>query len=53
MIALMALIGAGLSPTFSTPAHTPEHSLSIYNSSSSQWTLGIMLTIALIGVPWC
>jgi cytochrome d ubiquinol oxidase subunit II len=51
MIALMALFGAGMFPNlvFSNPI--PENSLNIYNGASSQKTLGIMLTIALIGVP--
>ena len=29
----------------------PAHSLTIYNAASSPKTLGIMLTIAAIGVP--
>jgi cytochrome d ubiquinol oxidase subunit II len=29
----------------------PQNSLTIYNSASSQKTLGIMLTVAAIGVP--
>jgi cytochrome d ubiquinol oxidase subunit II len=49
----MALIGTGLFTNLLYSSPHPEHSLSIYNSSSSQWTLGIKLTIALIGVPWC
>jgi len=29
-----------------------ENSLTIYNASSSQKTLGIMLTIAILGIPF-
>lgn len=29
----------------------PENSLTVYNAASSQKTLGIMLTIAIIGIP--
>jgi cytochrome d ubiquinol oxidase subunit II len=51
MVCLMALFGVGMFPNlvFSNP--NPEHSLTIYNAASSQKTLGIMLLIALIGVP--
>jgi cytochrome d ubiquinol oxidase subunit II len=51
MVCLMALFGVGMFPdlVFSNP--NPEHSLTIYNAASSQKTLGIMLLIALIGVP--
>lgn len=34
---------------FSNP--DPENSLTAYNAASSHKTLGVMLTIALIGVP--
>ena len=51
MIALMALFGIGMFPNmvFSNP--DPANSLNIINGASSQKTLGIMLSIALIGVP--
>ena len=51
MIALMTLFGIGMFPNmvFSNP--NPEHSLNIVNAASSQKTLGIMLNIAIIGVP--
>jgi cytochrome d ubiquinol oxidase subunit II len=51
MIALMALFGAGLFPTMLLSNPAPEHSLTIYNASSSRGTQGTMLTIAIIGVP--
>lgn len=51
MIALMGLFGLEMYPNliFSNP--DPANSLTIINAASSQKTLGIMLTIALIGVP--
>jgi cytochrome d ubiquinol oxidase subunit II len=51
MIALMGLFGLEMYPNlvFSNPE--AAHSLDIHNASSSRKTLGIMLTIALIGVP--
>ncbi len=51
MLGLMAIFGLGMYPglVFSNPH--PEHSLTVVNAASSQKTLGIMLTIALIGVP--
>ncbi|HHY85128.1 MAG TPA: cytochrome d ubiquinol oxidase subunit II [Verrucomicrobia bacterium] len=51
MAALMGLFGLEMYPNlvFSNP--DPAQSLNIHNASSSTKTLGIMLTIALIGVP--
>jgi cytochrome d ubiquinol oxidase subunit II len=51
MITLMGLFGLEMFPNlvFSNPE--PAHSLTIYNAASSLKTLGIMLTIAAIGVP--
>ena len=51
MITLMSLFGLEMFPNlvFSNPE--PTHSLTIYNAASSPKTLGIMLTIAAIGVP--
>jgi cytochrome d ubiquinol oxidase subunit II len=51
MITLMGLFGLEMFPNlvFSNPE--PTHSLTIYNATSSPKTLGIMLTIAAIGVP--
>jgi cytochrome d ubiquinol oxidase subunit II len=51
MITLMSLFGLEMFPNlvFSNPE--PTHSLTIYNAASSLKTLGIMLTIAAIGVP--
>jgi cytochrome d ubiquinol oxidase subunit II len=51
MAALLMLFGIGMYPDliYSTPI--AENSLHIYNAASSQKTLGIMLIIALIGMP--
>jgi len=51
MVLLMALFGIGMYPDliYSTP--NPEHSLTVINAASSQKTLGIMLIVALIGMP--
>jgi cytochrome d ubiquinol oxidase subunit II len=51
MIALMGLFGLEMYPNlvFSNP--NPANSLNIHNAASSTKTLGIMLTIALTGVP--
>lgn len=51
MLALMAFFGLGMYPNMVYSRPNPEHSLTIFNAASSQKTLGIMLTIALIGVP--
>jgi cytochrome d ubiquinol oxidase subunit II len=51
MIALMALFGLEMYPDLVFSSPSPENSLNIHNGASSQKTLGVMLTIALIGVP--
>ena len=51
MVCLMALFGIGMFPDIVYSNPIPEHSLTIYNAASSQKTLGIMLLIAVIGVP--
>jgi cytochrome d ubiquinol oxidase subunit II len=48
---LLALAGIGLFPTLLRSEPAPERSLTIYNAASSATTLGIMLTIAVIGIP--
>ncbi len=50
--ALLALFAIGLFPNIVLSNPNPENSLNIYNAASSQKTLGIMLTIAIIGVPF-
>jgi cytochrome bd ubiquinol oxidase subunit II len=51
MAGLMAIFGTGNYPYLVYSHPLPEHSLTAFNSASSQKTLGIMLTIALIGLP--
>ncbi|MBI5384226.1 MAG: cytochrome d ubiquinol oxidase subunit II [Verrucomicrobia bacterium] len=51
MAALMGLFGLEMFPNLVLSNPNPAHSLTIYNAASSAKTLGIMLTIALIGVP--
>ena len=51
MITLMALFGLDQFPNLVYSQPNPENSLTIYNASSSQQTLRIMLIIAGIGVP--
>lgn len=51
IICLMALYAIGTYPTVVRSLISPENSLTIYNSASSQGTLKILLLIAIIGVP--
>ena len=50
--ALVFLFGVALFPNLVTSNPNPEHSLTIYNSASSESTLKIMSLIALIGMPF-
>ncbi len=47
---LLVLFAIGIFPNI-VPATIAENSLTIYNASSSHKTLGVMLIIALIGMP--
>jgi len=47
---MFMIVGATIFPNV-VPAQMAEYSLTIYNASSSQLTLTIMLVIALIGMP--
>jgi cytochrome bd ubiquinol oxidase subunit II len=51
MVALMGLFGLEMFPNLVLSNPEPAHSLTVYNAASSRTTLGLMLTIALIGVP--
>jgi cytochrome d ubiquinol oxidase subunit II len=51
MAALMALFGIDMFPDIVAASNNPEYSLTIYNAASSPKTLGIMLVIAIVGVP--
>lgn len=52
IIALLALFAIGIFPNLVPSNIDPAFSLNIYNAASSQKTLSIMLTIAIIGVPF-
>ncbi len=52
MIALMALFGLAMFPNLVISNPDLQHSLTLYNAASSAKTLQIMLTIALIGIPF-
>lgn len=52
IVSLMALFAIGLFPNLVTSNLNEAYSLTIYNAASSHKTLGIMLTMALIGVPF-
>jgi cytochrome d ubiquinol oxidase subunit II len=51
MLALMSLFGLEMYPNLVLSNPNEANSLTIHNASSSHKTLGIMFTIALIGVP--
>jgi len=51
MIALMGLFGLEMYPNLVLSNPVAGNSLNIHNAASSHKTLGIMLTIAVIGVP--
>ncbi len=49
---LLMLFAIGIFPNIVLSTPNPEFSLTIYNAASSQYNLGIMLLIAIIGVPF-
>ena len=49
--ALMAIVGASLYPNLVPALGDPGASLTVANSASSDLTLGVMLVIALVGMP--
>ncbi len=51
MIALMGLFGLEMYPNLVLSNPLPANSLNIQNAASSHKTLGVMLTIAITGVP--
>lgn len=51
LVAIIGLAGAGLFPRLVPSSTHADYSLTIYNASSSPRTLGVMLAIALIGMP--
>ncbi|KAB2908084.1 MAG: cytochrome d ubiquinol oxidase subunit II [Ignavibacteriales bacterium] len=52
ILSLMALFAIGLFPNFLISSINPAYSLNIYNAASSERTLGIMLTMAAVGIPF-
>ncbi len=50
--ALIALFGAGIYPNLIRSSIDPAYNLTLYNSASSEKTLGIMLVIAILGMPF-
>ena len=52
ILALFTLFAIGMFPNIVLSSQNPDLSLTIYNAASSQKTLGIMLTIAIIGIPF-
>ena len=51
IVLFMFLFGLGIFPNMVISNPDGQYSLTIYNASSSPKTLGIMLVIALIGMP--
>jgi cytochrome d ubiquinol oxidase subunit II len=51
VVFLLALFGLSAFPVLVYSNPDPQHSLDVYNASSSQKTLGIMLIIAAAGMP--
>ena len=51
MITLMAIFGFGMYPNMIYSLPDPQHSLTVYNGSSTDKTLHIMLIIAIMGIP--
>lgn len=51
MAFLLVLVALQLYPTLLISTIDPKYSVTIYNAASSQKSLGIMLTIVLIGTP--
>ena len=51
MAGLMAIFGVGSYPYLIYSQPRPENSLTAFNAASSPQTLGVMLTIALLGLP--
>lgn len=52
ILALLGLFAIGIFPNMVLSSTDPANSLNIYNAASSQKTLSIMLTVAIIGIPF-
>lgn len=51
IVALVSLFSLALWPNLVTASNDVRNSLTVYNAASSTKTLGIMLVIAIIGMP--
>ena len=49
---LVMLFGLALFPNLVTASNDPAHSVTVFSAASSPKTLGIMLVIALVGMPF-
>jgi len=52
IVSLVSLFGLALWPNMVTAINNPDYTLTAYRAASSQKTLGIMLLIAVIGMPF-
>lgn len=52
IVALMGLFAIGMFPNIVISTISSAFNLTVYSAASSQKTLGIMLTIAIIGIPF-
>ena len=52
ILTFVALFGIALYPNLITASNDPAHSVTLFNAASSQKTLGIMLVIAIVGMPF-
>ncbi len=52
ILLLMLIFGLGIYPDMLYSCSNPANTLNIYNAASSQKTLRIMLTIAVVGMPF-
>lgn len=52
ILCLVALLGLALFPNLVTDSNDPANSVTIFSAASSVRTLGIMLVIAMVGMPF-
>jgi cytochrome d ubiquinol oxidase subunit II len=52
IVALLGLFAIGMFPNIVPSTINPDYSLNLYNAASSKKTLEVMLTMALIGIPF-
>lgn len=52
IVSLMSLFAIGMFPNIVRSTISPEYHLTVYNAASSRQTLSIMLTVAIIGIPF-